>query len=55
MKKLIFMFAVCASIIACTGNKAVNNNNVDSTNVDTTSIDTTNVEDTICDSLLFQE
>ena len=50
MKKLIFMFAVCASIISCTGNKTVNNNNVDSTNVDTTS-----VEDTICDSLLFQE
>lgn len=50
MKKLIFMFAVCASIISCTGNKTVNNNNVDSTNVDTT-----NIEDTICDSLLFQE
>lgn len=50
MKKLIFIFAVCASIISCTGNKTVNNNNVDSTNVDTTS-----VEDTICDSLLFQE
>lgn len=44
------MFAVCASIMSCTGNKTVNNNNVDSTNVDTTS-----VEDTICDSLLFQE
>lgn len=50
MKKLIFMFAVCVSIMSCTGNKTVNNNNVDSTNVDTTS-----VEDTICDSLLFQE
>lgn len=50
MKKLIFMFAVCASIMSCTGNKTVNNNNVDSINVDTTS-----VEDTICDSLLFQE
>lgn len=50
MKKLIFMFTVCASIISCTGNKTVNNSNVDSTNVDTTSI-----EDTICDSLLFQE
>lgn len=50
MKKLIFMFAVCASIMSCTGNKTVNNNNIDSTNVDTTSI-----EDTICDSLLFQE
>lgn len=50
MKKLIFMFAVCASIMSCTGNKTVNNNNVDSTNVDTT-----NIEDTICDSLLFQE
>lgn len=50
MKKLIFMFAVCASIMSCTGNKTVNNNNVD-----TTSIDTTSVEDTICDSLLFQE
>ena len=50
MKKLIFMFAVCASIMSCTGNKTVNNSNVDSTNVDTTS-----VEDTICDSLLFQE
>lgn len=50
MKKLIFMFAVCASIMSCTGNKTVNNNNVDSTNVDSTS-----VEDTICDSLLFQE
>lgn len=50
MKKLIFMFTVCASIMSCTGNKTVNNNNVDSTNVDTTS-----VEDTICDSLLFQE
>lgn len=50
MKKLIFMFAVCASIISCTGNKTVNNNNIDSTNVDTT-----NIEDTICDSLLFQE
>lgn len=50
MKKLIFMFAVCASIMSCTGNKTVNTNNVDSTNVDTTSI-----EDTICDSLLFQE
>lgn len=50
MKKLIFMFAVCASIMSCTGNKTVNSNNVDSTNVDTTS-----VEDTICDSLLFQE
>lgn len=50
MKKLIFMFAICASIMSCTGNKTVNNNNVDSTNVDTTS-----VEDTICDSLLFQE
>lgn len=44
------MFAVCASIMSCTGNKTVNNNNVDSTNIDTTSI-----EDTICDSLLFQE
>lgn len=55
MKKLIFMFIVCASIISCTGNKTVNTNNVDSTNVDTTSIDTTSVEDTICDSLLFQE
>lgn len=44
------MFAVCASIMSCTGNKTVNNNNVDSTNIDTTS-----VEDTICDSLLFQE
>lgn len=44
------MFAICASIMSCTGNKTVNNNNVDSTNVDTTS-----VEDTICDSLLFQE
>ena len=44
------MFAVCASIMSCTGNKTVNNNNVDSTNVDSTS-----VEDTICDSLLFQE
>lgn len=50
MKKLIFMFAVCASIMSCTGNKTVNNSNVDTTNVDTTS-----VEDTICDSLLFQE
>lgn len=50
MKKLIFMFAVCASIMSCTGNKTVNNNNVDSTNVDTT-----NIEDTICNSLLFQE
>ena len=50
MKKLIFMFTVCASIISCTGNKTVNNNNVDTTNIDTTS-----VEDTICDSLLFQE
>lgn len=50
MKKLIFMFTVCASIMSCTSNKTVNNNNVDSTNVDTTS-----VEDTICDSLLFQE
>lgn len=50
MKKLIFMFAVCASIMSCTGNKTVNNNNIDSTNVDTT-----NIEDTICDSLLFQE
>lgn len=50
MKKLIFMFAVCVSIMSCTGNKTVNNNNVDSTN-----IDTTNIEDTICDSLLFQE
>lgn len=50
MKKLIFMFVVCASIMSCTGNKTVNNSNVDSTNVDTTSI-----EDTICDSLLFQE
>lgn len=50
MKKLIFMFAVCASIMSCTGNKTVNNNNVD-----TTSVDTTSVEDTICDSLLFQE
>lgn len=50
MKKLIFMFAVCVSIMSCTGNKTVNNNNVDSTNVDTT-----NIEDTICDSLLFQE
>lgn len=50
MKKLIFMFAICASIMSCTGNKTVNNNNVDSTNVDTT-----NIEDTICDSLLFQE
>lgn len=50
MKKLIFMFAVCASIMSCTGNKTVNNSNVDSTNVDTT-----NIEDTICDSLLFQE
>lgn len=50
MKKLIFMFVVCASIMSCTGNKTINNNNVDSTNVDTTS-----VEDTICDSLLFQE
>lgn len=50
MKKLIFMFVVCASIMSCTDNKTVNNNNVDSTNVDTTS-----VEDTICDSLLFQE
>ena len=39
------MFAVCASIMSCTGNKTVNNNNVD----------TTSVEDTICDSLLFQE
>ena len=55
MKKLIFMLAVCASIMSCTGNKTVNNNNVDSTNVDTTSIDTISVEDTICDSLLFQE
>lgn len=44
------MFAVCASIMSCTGNKTVNNNNIDSTNVDTT-----NIEDTICDSLLFQE
>lgn len=44
------MFAVCVSIMSCTGNKTVNNNNVDSTN-----IDTTNIEDTICDSLLFQE
>lgn len=50
MKKLIFMFAVCASIMSCIGNKTVNNNNVDST-----SIDTTSAEDTICDSLLFQE
>lgn len=50
MKKLIFMFVVCASIMSCTGNKTVNNNNADSTNVDTT-----NIEDTICDSLLFQE
>lgn len=50
MKKLIFMFAVCASIISCTGNKIVNNNNIDSINIDTAS-----VEDTICDSLLFQE
>lgn len=50
MKKLILMFAVCASIMSCTGNKTVNNNNVD-----TTSVDTTSVEDTICDSLLFQE
>lgn len=50
MKKLIFIFAVCASIMSCTGNKTVNNNNIDSTNVDTT-----NIEDTICDSLLFQE
>ena len=50
MKKLIFMFAVCASIISCTGNKTVNNSSADTTNVDTTS-----VEDTICDSLLFQE
>ena len=50
MKKLIFMFAVCASIMSCTGNKTVNNSNVDTTNIDTTS-----VEDTICDSLLFQE
>lgn len=50
MKKLIFMFAVCASIMSCTGNKTVNNNNVD-----TTSVDTTSIEDTICDSLLFQE
>ena len=50
MKKLIFMFAVCASIMSCTGNKTVNNNNIDSTNVDTT-----NIEDTICDLLLFQE
>lgn len=50
MKKLIFMFVVCASIMSCTGNKTVNNNNIDSTNVDTT-----NIEDTICDSLLFQE
>ena len=44
------MFAVCAAVVSCTGNKTVNNSNVD-----TTSVDTTNVEDTICDSLLFQE
>lgn len=50
MKKLIFMFAVCAATMSCTGNKTVNNSNADSTSVDTTS-----AEDTICDSLLFQE
>ena len=55
MKKLIFMFAVCAAIMSCTGNKTVNNNNVDSTNIDTTSVDTASIEDTICDLLFFQE
>lgn len=50
MKKLIFMFAACMTVMSCTGNKTVNNSNADTTNVDTTS-----VEDTICDSLLFQE
>ncbi len=51
MKKLVFLFGIMLSMIACSGNSVKNAETSDSTSVDTTLVDSALVDTTAVDSI----